>query len=699
MKKNNFKSLMQAAVLICTPLVIASCDDVFGDVDNPIPSHLTVSQAAVNLELHAAHPEKATFIRKGIAATGAQLVYSSSDEKVATVDANGKITGVGEGECQIIVKATGLDSNGKQTYQEAEESFTVNVKDYRARIALKEDATKAVFNSALVDATKPIDLTEVLDVWPAQGTTGLEIEYGTINPTTHAFTAINPAAALPATVNKVINSISTDGKITLKSSYTYSATKHNESVKIAAHIKAKPDAFEVTSFKDQQTTAEFTIDVREGIAYITGYDANNKPIEGSMFYLDNDEDGTEPNYTILDATWAGALPAGDVYLNAGWYSLVGNVAPGKNIRVKGDANFVFANGADLDLNAGQSIMDATTNKSYKLNLLPAKGATYGGVSSDIQKIQDFSEVNILMPKVASTAITKIGTLNIENGSFSSLTNIGTLNFKAGSVSGKVDNVTTANIAAGTFSSTLENIGTLDFKDGTVNGMYKIGTANITDGTFKKGTWGTGSDAVTAAFYDVTTLNIKEGNLSTANSNLNKIGTATINTSNVINGNLNDITTLDLKGSVTGNMTKMGTATISQGTFAGTFSGTTLNVKKGTTAAPTIVNSSSIKAALIIDGGTLTLGTVGTPIAGTAITGNITMNDGTLNVVTNDNGKHAIVGDVEVVKGTFTAQNVNYVAVNGKLTGSFEESTNGTTWTKVTATTSSAPYVKNIVPAP
>ena len=71
MKKNNFKSLMQAAVLICTPLVIASCDDVFGDVDNPIPSHLTVSQADVNLELHAAHPEKATFIRKAFAATGA----------------------------------------------------------------------------------------------------------------------------------------------------------------------------------------------------------------------------------------------------------------------------------------------------------------------------------------------------------------------------------------------------------------------------------------------------------------------------------------------------------------------------------------------------------------------------------------------------------------------------------------------------
>lgn len=684
MKKNNFKSLMQAAVLICTPLVIASCDDVFGDVDNPIPSHLTVSQAAVNLELHADRPDAATFIRKGIAATGAQLAYSSSDEKVATVDANGKITGVGEGECQIIVKATGLDSNGKQTYQEAEESFTVKVKDYRARIALKEGATKAVFNSSLADPTKAINLAEVLDVWPAQGTTGLTIQYGTISGGT--FTPFT----LPYTSGDVIN-IDAAGKITLKPSYSFGTTdKHHKSVKIAAHISAKPDAFEVKSFADKQTTAEFTIDVREGIAYITGYDANNKAIEGSMFYLDDDEDGTEPNYTILDNTWATALPTGDVYLKAGWYSIVGNVSlTGKNIRVQGDANFVFASGADLDLATGQSIMDATTNKSYKLNLLPAKGATYAGVNSSLRKIQDFNEVNILMPKVLSTEITKIGTLDIAGGSFSSLNDIETLNFKSGSVSGKVDKVTTANIAAGTFSSTLENIGTLDFKSGTVNGLYKIGTANITDGTFNGGSWGT--PTVTAAFYDVTTLNIKEA---TINSNLNKIGTATISTTNSIAGNLIDITTLDFKkGTVTGNLSKIGTATISDGTFGSSTSriamgGTSLNIKKGT------VYASEIKSALIIDGGTVDVDASG---AGTAITGNITMNDGKLKVVADNNGKHAIVGDVEVVKGTFTAENANYVAVNGKLTGSFEESTNGTTWTKVTATTSAAPYVKNVVP--
>jgi hypothetical protein len=312
MKKNNFKSLMQAAVLICTPLAIASCDDVFGDVDNPISAHLTVSQAAVNLELHADRPDAATFIRKGIAASGAQLVYSSTNEKVATVDEAGKITAVGEGDCKIIVKATGLDGNGKPTYQEAEDSFAVKVKDYRARIALKEGATKAVFNSALVDATKPIDLTEVLDVWPAMGTTDLQIEYGTINPTTHAFSPFGAKYS-----DAVIQSIDADGKITLQpsSSYTFPTTPHHEFVKIAAHIKAKPDAFEVTSFKDQQTTAEFTIDVREGIAYIAGYDEEDKPIIKSMFYLDNDDEGTKPNYTNLSTVLTGST---DAYLKGGW---------------------------------------------------------------------------------------------------------------------------------------------------------------------------------------------------------------------------------------------------------------------------------------------------------------------------------------------------------------------------------------------
>lgn len=167
MKKNNFKSLMQAAVLICTPLVIASCDDVFGDVDNPIPSYMSIKEADVNLVLHKDSLDKATYTRTATAATGAEIVYSSSDEKVATVDAKtGKITAVGGGECEIIAQATGKDSHGNMTYQPAQSSFKVKVTDYRARIALKEGVEIPIYNSALTATAEPIKLKDVLDVWP-----------------------------------------------------------------------------------------------------------------------------------------------------------------------------------------------------------------------------------------------------------------------------------------------------------------------------------------------------------------------------------------------------------------------------------------------------------------------------------------------------------------------------------------------------
>ena len=614
MKKNNFKSLMQAAVLICTPLAIASCDDVFGDVDNPIPSHLTVSQAAVNLELHADRPDAATFIRKGIAASGAQLVYSSTNEKVATVDEAGKITAVGEGDCKIIVKATGLDGNGKPTYQEAEDSFAVKVKDYRARIALKEGSKTAVFNSALVDATKPIDLAKVLDVWPSQGTTGLKIEYGTIDATTHAFSAIDPDN-LPTTVSKVIQSISTDGKITLKSSYTYSATKHNESVKIAAHIKSKPDAFEVTSFKDQQTTAEFTIDVRQGIAYIAGYDEEDKPIIKSMFYLDNDDEGTKPNYTNLSTVLTGST---DAYLKGGWYYLDADCDFDNSIRVQGDINIVLGLNNTLTMDdTGKSIMDDTTKKNYSLNFFKEnKAGTVGGIN--VLTIQDFKAVNFVDGSITAKTLDKIGTVNINGGTFTNLTNIETLNFK---------------------DATLGLVGT------------------------------PGSIA--------------------------EIGTATINTANNIYAPMTSIATLNIdKGALTGNLDKIGTATISDGSINGKFSGTTLNVKKGSATATPSVTSTSIKAALNIDGGTVS---VTAAAAASAITGNVKVNDGKLTVTATANDKFAIVGNVEVAKGTFTAENANYGAVDGTLTGTFKYSTDGTTWKDLTETSTTAPYIKFVAP--
>ena len=642
MKKNNFKSLMQAAVLICTPLVIASCDDVFGDADNPIPTYMSIKEAPVKLVLHAAKPDSATYTRTAIAASGAEIVYSSTKPEIATVDAKtGKITAVSEGECDIIAEATGKDSHGNMTYQQQKVSFPVTVKDYRAHIALKEGVEVPIYNSARQTAGETIDLKEFVDVWPALGTTG--------------FTVTNQGIDVAAP-NNVIQSLSTDGKITL--------TGKTGKAKVVARINTVPTGFEKITFKDENGNIEtdtLVVEVKEGVAYIS-YDAEGKAVTNYMFKNFNGEKVTDLRDVLYKKSGTAApytytLIDNDVYLEAGWYYLNQDITFNHNIRVKGNVNIILGQGNTLTMTtAGKSIMDETMAKSYSLNFYKeAKAGTVGGI--DVLTIQDFKEVNFVDGAIgANTAVSlnKIGTATIADGKFANLENIGTLDFKKGTVTGKVDNVTTATIS-GTSFKTLSNIVTLNFKQGTVTGMYKIGTANIDDGTFNV----IGAAVApygTFAMADIATLNFK-------------------------------------KGTVNNNMTKIGAATISDGTISGNYDGTSLNFKKGT------LTSNLIKVtSLVMDGGTITVNA--SDLGKSAITGNITMNDGTLSALANDNGKQAIVGNVEVVKGTFTATNDNYAAVSGTLTGKFKGSIdNGNTWTDITTATSSAARIKNVVPAP
>ena len=665
MKKNYFKSLMQAAVLVCTPLVIASCDDVFGDTDNPIPAYMSIKQADINLVLHADKKDSATATRTAIAATGAEIVYSSSNEKVATVDAKtGVITGVGEGTCDIIAEVTGKDSNGRNTYQPQKASFTVNVKDYRARIALKEGATKAVYNSALVD-NKPIDLAEVLDVFPK---TGLTIDYGTLDDDGNfvKFTAAQINS------NKVIDAIGADGKITLEQSYpSFTDDNHKEATKVVAHISAVPDGFETTSFQKQQTTAEFTIEVREGIAYIN-IDAAGKPETKSMFYLDNDDEGTLPNYTKLSKV----LKYQDVYLAAGTYYLDDYVDFYNSIRMKGDANIILGDGKTLNMHLNtNSIMDESAKKNYTLNIYGQKEQTgklynlpkfqdfkavnvYGGLIGDNNywpHFQAIETVNIVNGKVyahfedVATVnankgvvrgyLTKVGTATIGEGEYTGLNNITTLNFKKGTVTDEgISKVGTATISDGTFQS-LYDITTLNFKKGTVNaGVAKVGTATIEDGTFKPDWFlDTSNNSIYSAFYNITNLNFKKG---TVNGPLNTIKTATLE-DGTFNGNINDITTLNFKKGTVGTTVnrvyfkKIGTATISDGT----------------------INAYQITAnALNIDGGKVN-------VRGDKVKAAVTMNGGELTVLqTWENDAYAVIGDVTVNKGKFSATSANYHAV-------------------------------------
>jgi hypothetical protein len=661
MKKNYFKSLMQAAVLVCTPLVIASCDDVFGDTDNPIPAYMSIKQSEINLVLHAATPEKATATRTAIAATGAEVVYSSSNEKVATVDAKtGVITGVGEGTCDIIAEVTGKDSNGRNTYQPQKASFSVSVKDYRARVALKEGVTIPVFNSALAKTVEEIDLKDVLEVWPAKDTKGLTVTFTKVENTKDKGD-IDPNDVIDGTKLAA-------GKVALNVGKVGVA-------KIIAEIKAGdvPEGFEQKSFKDNQKTAALTIEVKQGVAYVSGYDAKGEPVTKYMFKDYNNEKYTNLSEVLKDKN--GYQIYNDVTLDAGWYYLDQDLDFWNNLRIKGDVNIILGDGCSLPNANSISILDESAKQTYKLNIFAeTKNAT---ATANFNKIVDFKEVNVFGSKL-TTFVDKVVNVNINGGQLGTLVGtgdvnvtdgtagyiegfanvtlkkvakaanplvgnlykIGTVTIPAGTQAGDLNTVTTATIK-GTVGN-LNNIETLTVEKATIGNMYSIGTADITETEiyYVSGVTTLNLKKVTSNgynWYDITTLNIdkdsKIGKTSTLN--WNRIGTANINGAEVETSTM------------------------------------IVNALK--------VNGGDVKAYYQIKG------FKGSAKAGyTDADAKVTMTDGKLTVSTWLGGtEFAVRGDVEVTKGEFFAQSYNYHAVSGALVGTFYGSTDNATWTKIT----------------
>jgi hypothetical protein len=383
---------MQAAVLVCTPLVIASCDDVFGDVDNPIPSYMSIKKDAVVLEMHAAYPEKATFTRTATAATGAEIVYSSTNEEIATVDATtGKITAVGAGDCKIIVTATGKDSNGRMTYQELKDSFPVTVKDWRARIALTEDAKPVILNVAdyVAAPATTVDLTEVLDVWPALGTDGLNIVYTKVD---------NNKGQGDVDPDKIITSVA-GGKITL--SGKTGMAKVIASIPALANV---PDGYEITSFAEELETDTFTIKVKEGIAYMAWDSEKGKTVRKTMFLVD--EGATKPNYTKLSDMITAGISANETL--KGWYYFDQDAYDANtgataydptldnriysNFKAGGDVNIIVKDGVNVEL-SGSFVDDNPA--AHALNVFGQKtGNGRFAVMVNGDAVIDFKDVNL-----------------------------------------------------------------------------------------------------------------------------------------------------------------------------------------------------------------------------------------------------------------------------------------------------------------
>ena len=123
MKKNFLTRLLQASLMCCLAVIFTACDDMFATEDNPTPAYLSMNTNDVTLKVG----ESKT--RTAIAVSSAVIEYTSDNTAIATVDANGTVTGVAEGETKINAIATGYSStSGKKIFETAKVSYKVIVK-------------------------------------------------------------------------------------------------------------------------------------------------------------------------------------------------------------------------------------------------------------------------------------------------------------------------------------------------------------------------------------------------------------------------------------------------------------------------------------------------------------------------------------------------------------------------------------------
>ena len=128
-------------------------------VETPIES---ITLDKTELEMVKGDTEILTVTINPETAKEVKVTWSSSDEKIATVDETGKVTAVGAGEATITAKAGGKEATCKVTVKVPVESITLD----KTSLTLKEGAT-----AVLVATVKPDDATDKTVTWSSSDET------------------------------------------------------------------------------------------------------------------------------------------------------------------------------------------------------------------------------------------------------------------------------------------------------------------------------------------------------------------------------------------------------------------------------------------------------------------------------------------------------------------------------------------------
>ena len=181
MTKKSISRVLQASLMCCLAVFFTACDDIFANEDNPSSAYLSIIEKPVTIKIGD------TYKRTASSLSDAVIEYTSSDTNVATVDNEGVVTAIAEGETTITATATGKSISGTMIFLPASVSYKVTVaKNSLPVTSITLNETKLIKKPGdaavtLTATVAPDDATDKTVAWTSSNESVATVTDGVVN--------------------------------------------------------------------------------------------------------------------------------------------------------------------------------------------------------------------------------------------------------------------------------------------------------------------------------------------------------------------------------------------------------------------------------------------------------------------------------------------------------------------------------------
>ena len=167
--------------MCCLAVFFTACNDIFANEDNPSSAYLSIIDKPVTIKIGD------TYKRTASSLSDAVIEYTSSDTNVATVDNEGVVTAIAEGETTITATATGKSISGTMIFLPASVSYKVTVaKNSLPVTSITLNETKLIKKPGdaavtLTATVAPDDATDKTVVWTSSNESVATVTDGVVN--------------------------------------------------------------------------------------------------------------------------------------------------------------------------------------------------------------------------------------------------------------------------------------------------------------------------------------------------------------------------------------------------------------------------------------------------------------------------------------------------------------------------------------